>query len=400
MSVVSVVRVEDEQVEQAVRRGVKLAGGWNEVVRPGATVLIKPNVVGPSPSGSGNVTDVRVTEAVARMVLESSPGRVVIGEGSSVGYDFPGRKDTMHCLEASGTAEVARGLGIELVDLNRDEVVQVHADDAYVMPDFGLAKTAYEADVVIDLPVIKTHVRTGITCGLKNMKGVLPGDEKKRTHRMGLDRGIVDLNRVARPHFTVVDAIVGMEGTHAYPEDCVRLDCIVCSADVVAVDAACAAIVGFDVEQVHHVMLAAEAGLGMADLSQIEVRGERIEDVARPFVTFGQAARDRWGKVTIIEKDACTGCMGEMVSTFIYLREAGYGMQLEDLTLIMGTPEEIPPIEGTPVVLGKCAREHRDLGIYVPGCPPHGRAITDAACEALGIDKADVHKAIERLHDF
>ena len=123
-----------------------------------------------------------------------------------------------------------------LVDLNRDERVQVHAADAYVMPDFGVARTAWEADVIVDLPVVKTHVRTGITCGLKNMKGVLPGEEKKRTHRMGLDRGIVDLNRVMRPHYTVVDAIVGVQGTHTRPEDRVPLGCLLAGADVVAVD--------------------------------------------------------------------------------------------------------------------------------------------------------------------
>ncbi len=66
------------------------------------------------------------------------------------------------------------------------------------MHTFKVARTAYEADVIVDLPV-KTHSRTGITCGLKNIrKGVLPGYEKRRTHTLGLDRGIVDLNRVMK----------------------------------------------------------------------------------------------------------------------------------------------------------------------------------------------------------
>ena len=65
------------------------------------------------------------------MVLERAPARVIIGEGSSVGYDFPGRCDSLHCLEVSGTADVARRLGVELVDLNRDEVVMVRAEFAW-----------------------------------------------------------------------------------------------------------------------------------------------------------------------------------------------------------------------------------------------------------------------------
>ena len=142
MSVVSILQVGEEQVIQAVRQAVELAGGFD--IPHGATVLLKPNVVHPSPSGSGSITDTRVTEAVARLVLERNPGRVIVGEGSSVGYDFPGRRDTMTCLEASGTEAVVRRLGLELVDLNRDEPVQVHAQEAYVMPDFAVARTAWE----------------------------------------------------------------------------------------------------------------------------------------------------------------------------------------------------------------------------------------------------------------
>jgi uncharacterized protein (DUF362 family) len=369
-------------------------------VASGSTVLVKPNVVSDSPSGSGKVTDARVTEAVAKLVLEMNPGRVIIGEGSSVGYDFPGRRDTMQCMEASGTAEVARKLGVELVDLNRDDRVEVRVEDAYVMPTFSVARTAYEADAIICLPVAKTHVRTGITCGLKNMKGVLPGDEKKRTHRMGLDRAIVDLNRAVRPDFTVVDAIVGMQGTHAYPEDRVPLGRVLAGADVVSVDAVCAAVMGFDVCDILHVQLAGEAGLGMCDLDEIEVVGEGIADVARRFVPHREAAQARYGAASIIEKDTCTGCMGEAVRTFVYLRAAGYEDRLADLTLVMGRPVEAGPLGHTPVIVGKCARAHRSLGVFVPGCPPHGMAITDGACEALDIDADAVHRAITMLHSF
>ena len=80
MSTVSIVTVEDERVEDAVRRAVELACDLSSVIPPGSNVLIKPNVVAPSPSGSGKITDARVTEAVTRIVLESNPAKVVIGD--------------------------------------------------------------------------------------------------------------------------------------------------------------------------------------------------------------------------------------------------------------------------------------------------------------------------------
>ncbi|MBL7202120.1 MAG: hypothetical protein ISS56_18420, partial [Anaerolineae bacterium] len=70
------------------------------------------------------------------------------------------------------------------------------------------------------------------------------------------------------------------------------------------------------------------------------------------------------------------------------------------LTVIMGTPDGVPPVAGSAVVVGQCARAYRDRGIYVPGCPPHGIAITGAICDALGIDVEVVHAAIAELHDF
>ncbi|MFB0505449.1 MAG: DUF362 domain-containing protein [Thermodesulfobacteriota bacterium] len=401
MAVVSIVRLQNEDVEGAVRKAVSLTDGFENVAWEGAKVLLKPNVAVPAKRGTGIVTDARVVEAVTKLVLERNPKRVVIGEGSSVGYDFPRRLDSIHCMEVAGVIEVARKLGVELVDLNRDEQVGVKTPDAFVMERFAVAKTALEADVIICLPVIKTHIRTGITCGLKNMKGILPGDEKKRTHKLGLDRGIVDLNRVAKPTFTIVDGIIGVQGawsSHSDGLDRVPLDLIIAGNDVVAVDAVCATVAGFDVGEILHIQLAAEANLGVCDMHLIEVRGEGINLVKHPFIPFLQAARNLYGGAKIIEKDTCTGCMGESVSTFIYLDKAGFHDKLRDLTIIMGTPEEIPPLKEKPVVIGQCAKKYRHLGVFVPGCPPHGMKINDAVCQALGIDEDIVHRTIVELH--
>jgi len=400
VSIVSIVRVQNEDVESAVRKAVSLTNGFESVAWKGATVLVKPNAVSPSKSGSGVITDARVVESVTKYVKERNPKRIVIGDGSSVGYDFPLRFDSIRCMEVAGFVDVAQKLGVDIVDLNRDEQVEVQVPDAFVMETFSIAKTAWEADVIISLPVIKTHIRTGITCGLKNMKGILPGNEKKRTHQLGLDRGIVDLNRVAKPKFTVVDGIIGTQGTHSDEADRVPLNLIFAGSDVVAVDAVCASVAGFDVKDILHVQLAAEANLGVADLSRIEIRGEKIDAVKRPFIPFLEAARHRFGGANIIEKNTCTGCMGEIVSTFLYLNKAGFHDRLSDLTLIMGTPDEVPSLNGNPVVLGRCARKYRHLGVFVPGCPPHGIKITDRVCEALKIDQNIVHREIVELHNF
>jgi len=398
VSVVSIVRLQDDDVQNAVRKAVSLSQSFESVEWEGSAVLIKPNVVRPVKSGSGIVTDARVVEAVTKLVLERNPGSVMIGEGSSVGYDFPDRLDSMDCMEVAGVLKVAKKFGVKVVDLNHDEQIEVNAPDAFVMDTFAIAKTAWEADVILSLPVIKTHVRTGITCGLKNMKGVLPGKEKKRTHQCGLDRAIVDLNRVTKPAITIVDGITGSQGANCDEADRVPLNLIFAGNDVVAVDAVCATVAGFDAGEILHVQLAAEARLGTADLNLIEVRGEKIETVRHSFIPYLQAAQHLYGGANIIEKNSCTGCMGELVSTFVYLKEAGFRDRLPRLTLIMGGPDEIPPLHETPVVVGRCAQKFRHFGVFVPGCPPHGTKITDKVCEALRIDQKIVHRSIAKLH--
>lgn len=400
MSIVSISRCDPENVEAAVRQAVNRTEAFDSFEWKNSRVLIKPNTVNPSQSGSGMVTDARIVEAVTSLVMEKNPKSIVIGEGSSVGYDFPGREDSIHCMKIAGVVQVAERLGIDIVDLNQDEQIEVKPSDTYVMETFSIARTAFESDIIISLPVLKTHVRTGITCGLKNMKGVLPSDEKKRTHQCGLDRGIVDLNRIAKPHFTVVDGIVGLQGTHKEETDKVPLGIVVAGDDVVAVDAVCAKVAHFDPQEILHIQLAAETGLGVTDMAQIDIRGESIEAVSKPFLPYLEALEDLFGDATIIEKCTCTGCMGEMVSTFIYLKEAGYEDKLADLSLIMGTPEEVGISDQTPVIVGRCAKRFKEMGIFIPGCPPHGIKITEGACDALGIDQNRVRQAIDNLHDF
>ena len=398
MPTVSIVKIDEETVESSVRRAVNLAGGIQNIVKPGSTVLIKPNIMRPQKSGCGLITDARVTEAVTKLVLEEGPEKVIIGEGASVGYDFPDFKDTWKAFNTSGTADVAKKLSVELVDLNRDKPVEVRVSDAFVMKKFKVAKTALEADVIISVPVLKTHIRTGVTGGLKNMKGVLPGMEKRRTHRSGLDRAIVDLNRIVKPDFVVVDAINCLEGTWAIPDDIVKMNLIIAGADPVSVDSVCAKIIGLDPDKVMHITLAEEVGLGVARLDKINVKGEEVDTVARRFRSYSEAFTKRFKGVKIIEKNTCTGCMGESISMLIYLREAGFEGKLAETALIMGTPEEVPEVRGSVLIIGTCAMKHRDLGVYIPGCPPHGLKITDKACEALNLDRNAVYRAIKELH--
>ena len=394
--IVSIVKA-GENVVLAVRKAVSLAGGLDGIVNSESKVLIKPNIASRDKSGCGKITDARVTQAITKMVLEKRPKSVIIGEGSAVGYDFPDLQDTMKALEESGTREVAAKLGVPLVDLNTDRHREVEVPNPLVMKSVKIAQTALESDVIISVPVMKTHIRSAVTLSVKNMKGVMPGAEKKKTHRLGLELAIADLNSIVRPHFAVVDGLMGMEGLWEYPDDCVPMGLVGAGRDPIAVDSVFAQIMGLESKEIMHLVYCQEKGLGKCDPGRIEVAGVPISEVRRPFQTAFAVMRKRYPGLIIQSEKACTGCTGEIISPLIYIREAKQVEKLKGLTVIIGeAPEQW---EGEKVVaIGKCAQKLKDRLPFVPGCPPAVDAITEKICEVCDIDVQLVFQKKEELH--
>ena len=395
-SLVSVVR-DRGNVESAVREAVQLAGGLEGLISSKSKVLIKPNIASRDRSGTGKITDVRVTEAVAKIVLERKPARMVIGEGSAVGYDFPDLQDTMMALEESGTKALAEKLGVPVVDLNRDSHGEVKIPEALVMKTVKIARTVLESDVIVSIPVMKTHIRSAVTLSLKNMKGVMPGAEKRKTHQLGLEQAIADLNAVVKPHFAVMDGLVGMEGLWEYPDDCVRPGLVGASRDPVALDSVFARIMGVEVQEVMHLQYCQDRGLGMADPKEIEVIGIPILEVRRPFRPAFEVVKSRYPGLTVLAEKACTGCINEFISTLIYIRLAQQVDRLDGLTVVLGEAPEALSAEKA-VVIGKCARKLEGRFPFVPGCPPGVDDITQRVCEVCEIDIQLIFQKREELH--
>ena len=404
MNLVSVVKRNGRDLETTVREAVRFAGGLEDIVMKGSTVLIKPNLAGPSTSGSGEVTDCRVTEAVARLVLEMNPARVVIGEGSGFGYDvtspWEGRGlETRDAFKVSGTLEVAEKLGVEVVDLNQDVPVEVKVDHPLVVDSFKIAKTVMDSDVIINVPVMKTHRRTIVTIAYKNMKGVLLLAEKRKTHRLGLDKAIVDLNRTIPSSFVVVDGLVCSQGEARLEDSRVKMDLIVAGRDAVSVDTVCAKIMGFDPSKIKTISLACEEGLGIGDLEKIKVSGASIDSVMHKFRNPQSAIAETYPGLTLVDEQACTACEGELQSPLFYIRQAGLADQLRGLTVVMGKQTITPKVNDKILFMGQCVKKYRNKGPFVDGCPPHGGwALTEKICEICEINKKAVIKAIERIH--
>jgi len=279
LAVVSIVKAEN--VPTAVREAVDLAGGFE--IKKGDTVLIKPNAKNQAPPGYGIVTDVAIIEPLVEMIKEKDAKKITIADGAA----YPsGSYHTLSAFETMGVTKMAKKWGLDLVDLNSYDSVDLDVPDGLVMDTVRVGRAVTEVDFLINVPVLKTHRGTLLSNCVKNIGvGVACREEKKRLHRLGIDEGLLDVFSVVKPHFNVVDALVCIEGDGPnFPPGKPRpLGLVLAGADGVAVDAVCARLIGLDPLEVKHLRLAHDRGLGIADLGQIEVVGERLEDVATIF---------------------------------------------------------------------------------------------------------------------
>lgn len=353
-----------------VERACDLVGGLESLIMPGDTVLLKPNLVNSMTYETGATTNPHLVEALVTLCREKGARRVVIGEGSCVG------NRTEDAFESCGMNDIARRLGCELVDFTDCEFQYVANPLARKMKRIRIPVEFLRADVVIDLPVMKTHDALEVSLGLKNMKGLLQTSDKKRFHKWGLAQSIVDLNCIARPDLTIVDGTVGMEGSGPTGGTPVNLGLLLASKDVVAVDRVALEVMGFTLDEVPYIGMAGDAGIGCADLDRIELSGEPLDAVRHPFErnSIDPGLLEEMG-IELIACDACSGCANALQSFMSSLARRGRLSDVRDTVFLYGqSVEELPAerVKGRRVIrVGSCTRRLVGYEHYFPGCPPY-----------------------------
>ena len=266
----------DGNLSDVIFRGLGMLG---QDVR-GKRVFLKPNMVEYWSDKAVN-TDPRVVAGAAEAMFRAGASEVVVGEG-------PGhRRDIEYLLEGTGMGSVVSDLRLRFVDLNHDDVHRVPLRSRFTgLESVWLPASLLQADYVVSMPKLKTHHLAGLTASMKNLFGTMPGAvygwPKNILHFRGIENSIVDLVATVRPHLTIVDAVLAMEGDGPIMGKPRQLGFIGMGTDLVAVDATCARIIGLDPEKVPYVAQAGEF-LGNIDDRRIEQRGERPDRYAAQF---------------------------------------------------------------------------------------------------------------------
>jgi uncharacterized protein (DUF362 family) len=277
-----VAKVDDYEAEIADRiaRGIRELGVSPEELQ-GKRILLKPNLVETSSVAPHINTHPLVLRGAVEAFFKLGVRTVIVAEG-------PGhRRDTLAVYEESGLANVLTEDHIPFHDLNYITGYDLpNAGRQSRMKILTFPALFKEVDWIVSVAKMKTHHWAGVTLSMKNLFGVMPGMyygwPKNVLHHAGIENSILDINATLKPHFAILDGIVGMEGDGPILGDPKRAGVLVMGRNLAAVDATCCRIMGIDPYKVSY-LERADKWLGPIGEASIEQRGEAIAAVRTNF---------------------------------------------------------------------------------------------------------------------
>ena len=260
--------------EVAVRALLSPLGGIEAFVKPGQTVLLKPNMLAGKEPDRAVTTHPQIVRAVIRLAMAAG-GIVSVG-------DSPGIGSPLSVARKTGILDVIEETGARFAPF-ADSVI-VHPVGT-TLHQIEVAKDILDADVIINLPKLKTHQMMGLTCAIKNMFGAVIGMRKPGMHlQAGVDKSLfarmlLEICETIAPALTIVDAVVGMEGEGPGSGDPVRIGALLAGTSPQAIDTVATALVKMAPEQVFTQQQALATGRALAKLDDIELVGTALANL-------------------------------------------------------------------------------------------------------------------------
>ncbi len=313
--VVSVVRInskwsEAKGTEYATAKAIDLIGGMSEVTKGKERILLKPNLVNPTTT---DTTNPRVIEALAKL-MKSSGKEVVVGEAGAASManidtsiqGYVCRTKNSEALQgiqndifkATGYEDVSKNLGIPLVNLHVGNMIKMEVPDNFVFKEIYIHEAMYNADLICSVPMMKTHGLATVTLSMKNVgiggyPGMMYGTVRSLVHKAGLrvdptgtSSVTIDMVKANKLGLSVIDATTAMQGQGpavSQGGSLVEMNLIIASKNALAADMVAANIMGFEPTEIDTFKWAWKAGMTPSNIEDVEVVGEKIENVQQQF---------------------------------------------------------------------------------------------------------------------
>jgi len=275
-SKVAIIRCNDynqDNVYQALKRGIDLIGGLDKFVKKGEKILLKVNNLAGSSPDESVTTHPSILEAMIRILDKKG---VTMTYGDSPGFEKP-----INALKKSGYLEVGEKYKIKPADFDTGKSVDFK--DGKVCKKFNIANACLESDGMISLSKMKTHMLTRITGAVKNQFGCVYGLSKASYHLKipnptKFSEMLIDLNLLLKPRLYIMDGISAMEGNGPRGGTPVKMNCLIISTDPIAVDATFARMIDLNPMFVPTIKLGKSRGLGTYLKEEIELVGDPISN--------------------------------------------------------------------------------------------------------------------------
>ncbi len=344
-----------------VQKTLKEVDILEDIPNKKSLIGIKPNLVVAQPSELGATSSPELVEGLIIYLKSKGYSNIIILEGSWVG------DRTSLAFKVCGYEDLSKKYDIPLFDLQKDS----YSDYKVENTNISICDKAMEVDYLINVPVLKGHCQTNITCALKNMKGCIPDREKRRFHTMGLHKPIAYLNKVLRQDLIIVDGIIGdlnfEEGGNP-----IQMNRVILGKDPVLVDTYVAQLLGYETSDVPYIGMSEKIGVGSSNLIHDNIK-ELNQDTSPMTIPRSRLVQELSKNVE--EDMACSACYGSLIHALDRLKDRGKLYTIDE-KIHIGQGYKGKKIKA--IGIGICTK---DLEKSLAGCPPKAKDIVDFLLE-------------------
>lgn len=410
-----------ESGSNSLRNVVELSGSF-EHLKPGSRVFIKPNIVFWTNKTDfpkyGVITTSRIIEDTIIYLKEMGIGDITLGEGITT-FKPGDREIPEHAYRSMGYELFKKKYGIEVINVFERPFKKFKLDNGISL---NINSDILDCDHVINIPVLKTHAQTKVSLGIKNLKGMLDIGSRKICHNHDvvhdLDYMVSRLPDFFPDMITIIDGIYTLEWGPVIDGRARRSNILIASADLLTADMIGAGVLGYEPGDVGHIRLRAQHTGRNMDFSDIEIHGEKLEDVRHhhryefPYNDEGTlpAAMAKSGIAGLsyrkYDNTLCTYCSFLTGAVLTAIAKAWKGTPFDNVEILSGKIMEPSAGRNKTILLGQCMyKKHKDNPVInemipVKGCPPDpGECVK--ALQKSGIEvNPDIIMNFEKLGGF
>jgi len=259
----------------ATKKVLEILGGISRFVKKGQRVILKPNMSFSRTPDFSATTHPAVVATVAQACVEAGASQVLVLDHTLQRAEL--------CLERTGIREACKNIaGVHVLAIQERKFFrEVKISQGIVLERVEVMKEILDSQVLINLPVAKSHSATGVSMGMKGLMGVI-WDRESFHSKYNINQAIADLGTVVKPQLTILDATRALaSGGPGGPGTVMKPNLVIAGVDPVAVDSYGVSIVpwygqNFKGRQVEHLLMAHQRGLGKIDIDQLKIFKEKV----------------------------------------------------------------------------------------------------------------------------